>query len=1104
MMRGYGGVAAAKCALITNVVGLLSVDRVCLAGGPVSYDVLYVRQPRYGDNSNTTWPEVAHPARLDPGADLILLHPDGSQEVLVTGGIGSVTDPFLSFDAQWVYYAYFHDQENINPQRGLPYHGADIYRINLATREIQQLTHAETPGNLTAPLPPGEFTPNAGAGDWYQTSDGAYQPSSVPGGYNYLGYGVFNLGPCPVPGGRVAFTSNRNAFTPPKSLTDPTFQLFIMHEDGTNVTPIAPLTIGSALHPTILKDGRLMFSSSETQGLRDDRVWGLWSIYPDGRRWGPLVSGFHSGQSFHFMTQLSDGDIVVLDYYNLNNNGFGMLLRFPLPPYDGSAPVFHSAFAADNPGIDYTLPEGLPYSFNMPFTPVGMYSISPFTTHGDYPAPVGAGGVRVGKFTQPSAAPNGDMLTVWTPGPAHDGAHGTVIPFYDAGIYLVPGNLPGGIINSPADLVLIKNEPEYNEAWPRAVVPYNAVHGVAEPTEIPWLPNDGSLHAELPQGTPYGLVGTSSFYKRESFPGFVSPWENSFDGLDAFNTSSNEQCSNWNIQGGDAGKYANSDIWAVRILDMEPNTHRSYGPDEGMHFRSFARERLRILGEIPLRKFDGGGAPILDPESNPDTSFLARIPADTPFTFQTLDRNGMVLNMAQTWHQVRPGEVRNDCGGCHAHSQPPLLFQQTYAASPSYQVVDLTQTTPLLTQLSDGTPSTTVVNEPVVNVEFYQGVRPILQAHCAPCHVAPDATAPGRLVLADTNLYHGIFDLGIGGDYTQYPGDFARLARDPNAVWGYPPVISNGTWRGANASRYVRMFQSRRSLLVWKIFGQRTDGWTNADHPTETEPGNAATLPPGAGANEADLDFNGQICPPPGSGVPALTIDQKMTIARWIDLGCPINLGNNGDHPRGWFLDELRPTVAVAVPRPGANDAPVERIRFGLADAYTGVDLTTLSVKADLALAGRPAGSELADLAGSVDEGVYEITLGEALGDVPLAHLIVSVRDVEGNENRVDVAFSVSQNLQPCGGPDLDACTCCVCDGPSCSLITSAYGNVDCTGDSADVGDILCSLDGFMDYSACVDADIAPACGGDSIIDVGDILAVLDAFTGSDPCNCQP
>src|SRR5205085_11963736 len=112
-------------------------------------------------------------------------------------------------------------------------------------------------------------------------------------------------------------------------------------------------------------------------------------------------------------------------------------------------------------------------------------------------------------------------------------------------------------------------------------------------------------------------------------------------------------------------------------------------------FGSHAMERMRILGEIPVRKFDGNEQPT-DSDGNPDTSFLAKIPADQPFTFQTLDKNGMVLNMAQTWPQLRPGEVRNDCGGCHAHSQKPTLFKDTAAAKGDYKVFDLTHETPLL------------------------------------------------------------------------------------------------------------------------------------------------------------------------------------------------------------------------------------------------------------------------------------------------------------------------------------------------------------------------------------------------------------------------
>jgi len=233
-----------------------------------TYDIVYVRQPRFGSATNTTWPEVAHPARIDPGADLMLLHPDGSEELLVAGGNGAVTDPFVSFDGASVYYAYFHDMrpQAINTQRDLPLAGADLYRIHLATRTIEQLTF-------------GEFTPNTGAG----TFDEANPVDPAPG-HDALGYGILNLAPAPLAGGKIAFVSNRNGFVPPRGLTNPTLQLFVMDEDGANVTQIGHLNLGSALHPTPLRDGRLLFSSLETQGQRDTRMWGIWSIYPDVMR----------------------------------------------------------------------------------------------------------------------------------------------------------------------------------------------------------------------------------------------------------------------------------------------------------------------------------------------------------------------------------------------------------------------------------------------------------------------------------------------------------------------------------------------------------------------------------------------------------------------------------------------------------------------------------------------------------------------------------------------------------------------------------------------------------------------------------------------------
>ncbi|MFC3192869.1 hypothetical protein ACFODZ_01320 [Marinicella sediminis] len=946
----------------------------------IEYDIVYVRQARFGDVVNTTWPEIFHPARMDPGADLMLLHPDGSEEVLVNCEICGVTDPVISFDAQWVYYSLFHDLSpgSLNGQRGdLPHQGADIFRLNLYTRVIEQLTF-------------GEFTPNTGAGNWDESN-----PLNPGSQYNRLGYGILNLGPMPLPEGRLAFTSNRNGFVPTKGFTNPTLQLFVMDVDGSNIEAIAPMTIGSALHPTILNDGRLMFSSYEAQGIRDRRLWGIWTIQPDGRRWEPLVSAMTSPNAFHFMTQNSAGEVIVEQYYNLNNNGFGALFKMPLEVPQGTS-GFGSPFPSQNPSIEQTVSQSIGLQpFQMSFTPWGYEAVTPMTHPGDSAAPVGDNnGDRVGKFTQPSAAPGNDLLVVWTPGPANDLNRPTTIPYYDGGLYVIENS---DQIWQPEDLVLIKNDPDYNEAWPRAVVPWRAIHGDVEPASLAWLPNDGSDHPSLEPGSPYGLVGSSSLYKRDTFPG---RGDSDFAGLDPFNTSENRSSSNWDWQGADAGVYQDSDIWAVRIVGMEPNTDRRYGPDAAHHgtatdFYNFANERLRIMGEIPVRKFNQDGSPVLDAEGQPDTSFLVKIPADTPFTFQTIDRKGMVLNMSQTWHQVRPGEMRADCGGCHAHSQQPLEFASTAAALPAYTIADLAAMTPMVTRDETGANGLDDIPQAMVDVEFFQDIRPILQNHCVSCHNGTQQA--GQLDLADHSLDDDL------------PGDYRRLARDESAQFGYPPVIGNGVWRQTNASRYIRKFQSRRSLLTWKLFGERLDGWTNADHPTESVPGDATTLPQGANPNDADLDYIATSEHPAG-GLPGLSMADKMTVARWIDLGAPIDLSViRGSPGMGWFLDDLKPTLTISQPRINFNAGLVNLIRLGMADGNSGLDMSTLSVMADFTVNGRPANNELGDLLVNTSDGVYELALSQPVPVDDLErHVRAEVADVQGNITRVDVRFYTS------------------------------------------------------------------------------------------------
>jgi hypothetical protein len=190
-------------------------------------------------------------------------------------------------------------------------------------------------------------------------------------------------------------------------------------------------------------------------------MWGIWSIWPDGRVWEPIVGAFHSGQAFHFATQISNGDLVVVDYYNLNNNGFGALYRLPpgMPP---GQPQFYSAFGSGAPGLDQTVGAGYHYPFTIPFQPRGMTAITPFTHPQDEAAPVGSNGVRVGKFTIHPRAEMTICSVVWTPGQTN--LNRPSPRCYDAGLYLIPRQHGDGSVATR----LIKNNPNYNEKPGRA------------------------------------------------------------------------------------------------------------------------------------------------------------------------------------------------------------------------------------------------------------------------------------------------------------------------------------------------------------------------------------------------------------------------------------------------------------------------------------------------------------------------------------------------------------------------------------------------------------------------------------------------------------
>src|SRR5256885_5990840 len=79
--------------------------------------------------------------------------------------------------------------------------------------------------------------------------------------------------------------------------------------------------------------------------------------------------------------------------------------------------------------------------------------------------------------------------------------------------------------------------------------------------------------------------------------------------------------------------------------------------------------------------------------------------------------------------------------------------------------------------------------------------------------------------------------------------------------------------------------------------------------------------------------------PPPeaiaeGKAAP-LSEEDRRTLVRWIDLGCPIDLDFDPAHPEargfGWMLDDQRPTLTLTFPRAG-NNPPLARILIGMQD----------------------------------------------------------------------------------------------------------------------------------------------------------------------------
>jgi Hydrazine synthase alpha subunit middle domain len=781
--------------------------------------------------------------------------------------------------------------------------------------------------------------------------------------------GVFDSGPAWLSNGRLAFTSTRSGqfSTPVGGAQRPASQIFTMDPDGRNVEKASYHALAGEQHPLQLVDGRVALSSWQIFGMlpyRHDNgspgglgtlenFFHVYSQFPDGANPFPLygqhtlnLGGFPGAApthfAAHFIGQSSDRRLWVADYYRGNNSGFGEIVGFPLPP-DGQE------------GIG---PDSRPHIHDV-YRPKGFTSLTRWASGFDAFAGPMPGRMRIptyrdplaytGKLSHPAGLPGNALLVTWGVGACSEIANGELAgdqPFTGGGsgieamntLTIVGRDNPGcdaGIYRTsripsahPSDLVLVVNRREYHEIMGRPVVPYAAIYGVERPAVIPRADRASAGNPDLPPGTPFGVLGASSIILRETRP------------LDGLTFSGNPVP--FALQGTDTVDYRDEELCGIRILATQPSRD---GDVE--RYQTTVGERVVVLGEFPVRKFDGAGHPVRDPSGAPDTSFTVRFPANTPYLMQGIDCLGRTLNTDQTWQHLRPGEVKT-CNGCHVHGKAGLPFAKTAAADPGFRPVRLGEgTVPLL--MGGTPPAVEVAQRPGYGIQFEyeRDVFPILQRRCAACHSGAQAAA----------------GLVLDRPGTEPGSTYDRLVMDAGQRFVPAGRRFPHPFAKPQLTKYTRALNARGSLLYWKAVNQRTDGRTDR------------TYTAASGPDWEDVDFG----PPHPTGI---TPDELAILSRWLDTGAAA--------AREFLRDTTPPALNLTA---AVEGSAVTRLFIGTVDVPTGIAEDSLQV----CIADRGGHCTVHLAPKALPHGIATVPLPQALTD-PDIEIRVRVRDRAGNQ----------------------------------------------------------------------------------------------------------
>jgi hypothetical protein len=683
---------------------------------------------------------------------------------------------------------------------------------------------------------------------------------------DYRALGDFDTAPVYIPwdesrsgdSDRIMFTSNRARELPSSLITEAParafnkylLQLYIADSNATNARRVGVHDRDGILHPFVLSDGRVIFttwSNSHMGAFRSNNSTPRRHSSLQNKAWLASVNSkggffvadygrhgksrkFRGGTSeisstgLHFITETSDKKwVCVSDYYRTNNKGGGLTTC-----YQREAVGVEGAYPpTTDPGSAF-----MPRFFVRPFT-FGNVSDN-VSEHGATRDPMGL--------------PGNQLMVTYLRGNACQRPDLAIRDFpnnsCDAGIFRT--------VNIPTDasgLQVVVDNPNYHEFMARVAEPYNFIYGMEKPR---FAGHQGTST----NGRCY--IGNSTM-ESETQP--LRPY--------SFNSSerSAQDCAS---QGCKAREISETQVRAIRFWEVLHHDssflHRSRNYENSgqpNYLKTLASHRLKLLGDAPIES---------------DGSFAAEIPCETTYVMAGVSADGEVIMRDQVPQSLRRGEVRT-CTGCHVHSgRTTRAFTDSIAGRNLTSFFSNPTSTPITSIGAAGgyremwrgalTPQVTVNAAGAVSTvtegqiyEYQRHIVPVLNASCVRCHNG--ASAP--LDLRETNVISNFFgSVASGHEQTSfYPTELW------NTITNKKPVEIPGDWEIPRLSKYVHMGFAIESLFYWKTVGRRTDGRTDA---TMTN----------------DLDYGTPVGPDPHANVNPGHI---RIIKNWLDSGAYLHQG---------------------------------------------------------------------------------------------------------------------------------------------------------------------------------------------------------------------